>query len=283
MQLTLTLGKRLWLLGCLVLVALLIMSFISGFAVGHFGPDTRVVRIITVVQDVVVFILPAVATAMLVTRRPATLLAVDRRPSWPFTALAVVTLIVAIPAMNAVIALNEAMPLPDGVADSLLAMERQADAMINILMGPDTVPNLIMAILIIGIFAGLSEELLFRGAFQRLLSTGGISTHAAIWIAAAVFSLVHMEILGFIPRMLLGAFFGYTLVWGRSLWTPVILHIVNNSLYILTSRASVEVLTSYSWPWLLVSIILTAACLIALWKASLRLAKSHFNNIKARV
>ncbi len=277
---TLTLGKRLWLLGCLVFVALVLVSFISGFVTGRLGFDTRVVRILTIVQDIVVFILPAVATAMLVTRRPATLLAVDRRPSWPFTAIAVVTLVVAIPAMNAVIALNEAMPLPDGIADSLLAMERQADAMIQVLMGPDTVANLIMGILIVGVFAGLSEEILFRGAFQRLLSTGGPSHHAAIWIAAAVFSLVHMEILGFLPRMLLGAFFGYTLVWGRSLWTPVILHIVNNSLYIITSRAGDGILSLgsdvsslSSWSWLLASILLTAICLIALRKASLRLAR----------
>ena len=278
MQLSLTLGRRLWLLGCTVVVAFVFVSVISGFVGARFGLASATARILTVVQDVVVFILPAVATAMLVTRRPATLLAIDTKPRAGFTLLAVATLIVAVPAMNAVIALNEALPLPDSMADSLLAMEAQADAMIAMLVGPHTVPNLIVGILIVGVFAGLSEEILFRGAFQRLLSTGGLSVHAAIWTAAAVFSLVHMEILGFLPRMLLGAYFGYTLVWGRSLWTPVILHAVNNSLYVAASWAGLTAIdtlgsdftTPSSWLWLAASLILTAIGLRTL----LRMSKS---------
>lgn len=276
MQLSLTLGRRLWLLGCIVMVAFVFVSIISGLVGARLGLTSATARILTVVQDVVVFILPAVATAMLVTRRPATLLAIDRKPRLGFTLLAIATLIVAVPAMNAVIALNEAMPLPDAMADSLLAMEAQADAMIAMLVGPHTVANLIVGILIVGVFAGLSEEILFRGAFQRLLSTGGLSAHAAIWTAAAVFSLVHMEILGFLPRMLLGAYFGYALVWGRSLWTPVILHAVNNSLYVAASwagLASIDTLgadpaTPSSWLWLAASVILTALGLLTLRRMS---------------
>ena len=178
--------------------------------------------------------------------------------------------------MNAVIALNEAMPLPDAMADSLLAMEAQADAMIAMLVGPHTVPNLIVGILIVGVFAGLSEEILFRGAFQRLLSTGVLSAHAAILTAAPVFSLVHMYILGLLPRMLLGAYFGYALVWGRSLWTPVILHAVNNSLYVAASWAGLTAIDSLgtdyttpaSWLWLAASLILTALGLRTLRRMS---------------
>ncbi len=107
MQLSLTLGRRLWLLGCIVMVAFVFVSIISGLVGARVGLTSATARILTVVQDVVVFILPAVATAMLVTRRPATLLAIDRKPRLGFTLLAIATLIVAVPAMNAVIALNE--------------------------------------------------------------------------------------------------------------------------------------------------------------------------------
>ena len=172
--------------------------------------------------------------------------------------------------MNAVIALNEAMPLPDAMADSLLAMEAQADAMIAMLVGPHTVPNLIVGILIVGVFAGLSEEILFRGAFQRLLSTGGLSAHAAIWTAAAVFSLVHMEILGFLPRMLLGAYFGYALVWGRSLWTPVILHAVNNSLYVAASWAGLASIDTLGADFAAPSSLLILAASVILTALGLR-------------
>ena len=270
MQLSLTLGRRLWLLGCIVMVAFVFVSIISGLVGARVGLTSATARILTVVQDVVVFILPAVATAMLVTRRPATLLAIDRKPRLGFTLLAIATLIVAVPAMNAVIALNEAMPLPDAMADSLLAMEAQADAMIAMLVGPHTVPNLIVGILIVGVFAGLSEEILFRGAFQRLLSTGGLSAHAAIWTASAVFSLVHMEILGFLPRMLLGAYFGYALVWGRSLWTPVILHAVNNSLYVAASWAGLASIDTLGADFAAPSSLLILAASVILTALGLR-------------
>lgn len=57
--------------------------------------------------------------------------------------------------------------------------------------------------------------------------------HAAIWIAAAVFSAIHMQFFGFFPRLLLGALFGYVFYWSGSLWTSVALHATNNIIYVL--------------------------------------------------
>ncbi len=70
----------------------------------------------------------------------------------------------------------------------------------------------------------------FRGALQRIMATGGVSAHAAIWIAAFVFSAFHMQFFGFLPRLLIGAFFGYLLWWSGSLWLPVCAHALNNTM-----------------------------------------------------
>ncbi|MCC8112555.1 MAG: CPBP family intramembrane metalloprotease [Bacteroidales bacterium] len=233
MTLLLDLKKRLLFLLFAFLIGYFIVSLASAFIVGRFGADsTPAMRIVAVLQDIILFILPALATALIVTRQPAELLEIDRRPPALPTLLAICVLIVAIPAMNAVIWLNQSLPLPDSLAHTLRQMEEHSEALVATLQGPHNVPNLIVSILVVGVFAGLSEELLFRGAFQRLLSTGGVNVHAAIWIVAIVFSLMHMQFYGFVPRMLLGAFFGYTLLWTRSLWVPIILHAFNNSLYV---------------------------------------------------
>ncbi len=221
------------LLICFFVCGYLLVSILATVLIMIFGQATPAMRILTVLQDILVFIVPAIGTAMFVTRRPDKLLAVDRRPPLIPTILGIATLLFSIPAMNLVIHYNEIFPLPSEVAQTFRAMEDSAAEMIKAVVGPHTIPNLIMTILIVGVMAGLSEEILFRGCLQRLLSTGGLRPHAAIWIAAIIFSAMHLQFYGFVPRMLLGAFFGYLLWWTGSLWVPVILHILNNSLYLI--------------------------------------------------
>lgn len=55
------------------------------------------------------------------------------------------------------------------------------------------------------------------------------NSHGAIWITAALFSALHLQFFGFIPRMLLGALFGYLLEWSGTLWLPIIAHFINNA------------------------------------------------------
>lgn len=234
LKLALTLKKRLMLFVCIAVICFFIVSIISFVISLKWGNSMPAVRILTILQDLILFIMPAIVTALLVTRQPASLLAIDRPVRWVPLMVAIATMLVSIPAMNYVIVLNQKLPLPDELAATLTQLEEQAQTVVTLLMGPHTVPNLIMSILIIGILAGFSEELLFRGGLQRLLTTGGINPHTAIWTTAIIFSIIHFQFYGFVPRMLLGAFFGYALYWTRTLWIPIILHITNNTLYLIS-------------------------------------------------
>lgn len=231
----LDLKRRLLFLLFVFVIGYFVFSVISGLVMGKFGVEsTLAMRILSMFQDIFLFIIPAVVTAVFVTRQPATLLAIDRKPPLRITLLGIGVLIAAIPAMNVVIWANEQLPLPADWVETFRAMEERAATMVQSLMGSHTPANLIVSILIVGVFAGFSEELIFRGAFQRLMTTGGVKVHAAIWIAAFVFSLMHFQPFGFVPRMLLGAFFGYSLYWSGSLWTAIILHSTNNILFLLS-------------------------------------------------
>lgn len=233
--LSLTLKKRLLLLLLLFVAAYLMVSVIGALVIMMAGTEsTPAMRILTVVQDVVMFIFPAVATAMMVTRTPATLLALDSKPNGVFLFVAAVSMIASIPAMNLIVDLNEMIPIPEKLEAVFRPLEDNARHMIEVLEGAHTFPNLMMSVLIVAVMAGLSEELLFRGAFQRLMVTGGVGGHTAVWVAAIVFSMLHLQFYGLVPRVLLGAFLGYALLWGRSLWVPVILHALNNTIYIVS-------------------------------------------------
>ena len=274
----LTLRQRFILFICIALVGFFISGVISSLIIAKFGmQSTAAMRIAAVMQSLFQLIVPAIATAMIVTRRPATFLAIDRRIDLRLLLLAAAALITATPMMNRLIALNEAVTLPDSLAwleQSLKQMEEQAAATIAVMQGGTSVGDLVMNILIIGVLAGLGEELFFRGTFLRLMTTGRINPHIAVWTVAVVFSAVHLQFYGFVPRTLLGAYFGYLVVWTRCLWIPVIIHALNNIIYVssewIAARQGLgeSAINSYDGNLLVnaASVIITTALLIVIYR-----------------
>lgn len=276
----LTLRQRFILFICIALVGFFISGVISSLIIAKFGmQSTAAMRIAAVMQSLFQLIVPAIATAMIVTRRPATFLAIDRRIDLRLLLLAAAALITATPMMNRLIALNEAVTLPDSLAwleQSLKQMEEQAAATIAVMQGGTSVGDLVMNILIIGVLAGLGEELFFRGTFLRLMTTGRINPHVAVWTVAIVFSAVHLQFYGFVPRTLLGAYFGYLVVWTRCLWIPVIIHALNNIIYVSSEWVAARqglgesAINSYDGNLLVnaASVIITAALLVIIYRLS---------------
>lgn len=287
----LTLRQRFILFICIALVGFFISGVISSLIIAKFGmQSTAAMRIAAVMQSLFQLIVPAIATAMIVTRRPATFLAIDRRIDLRLLLLAAAALITATPMMNRLIALNEAVTLPDSLAwleQSLKQMEEQAAATIAVMQGGTSVGDLVMNILIIGVLAGLGEELFFRGTFLRLMTTGRINPHIAVWTVAVVFSAVHLQFYGFVPRTLLGAYFGYLVVWTRCLWIPVIIHALNNIIYIssewIAARQGLDesAINSYDGNLLVnaASVIITAALLVIIYRLRPKEEKTTGNAI----
>jgi hypothetical protein len=87
-------------------------------------------------------------------------------------------------------------------------------------------------IFLIALIPAFGEELFFRGAVQGIIQEK-MNVKFAIWITAIVFSAIHMQFYGFLPRMLLGAFFGYLLFWSENLWLPIAAHFTNNAVAIV--------------------------------------------------
>ncbi len=236
-QSRLSFGQRIGLFFCFWIFFTIIGSLIIGFITLKWGSDsTPVLRIATVLQDLIIFIIPSIATAFLLTRLPATFLSVDKFSSAKRYLLTIATLIVSIPAMNWIIDINANLSLPDSLQSIELWMkerENLAAQQIGLILGGTQVSDLTMSILIVGILTGFSEELFFRGTLQKILLSKPMNAHFAIWITAFVFSAMHLQFYGFVPRMLLGAFFGYLVWWTGSLWLPIVAHSINNIITII--------------------------------------------------
>ena len=92
----------------------------------------------------------------------------------------------------------------------------------------ESIGGLLGGLFVIAVLPAVGEELVFRGIVQRRLYTLVSNPHVAIWLAAFIFSAIHLQFFGFFPRLLLGALFGYIYYWSGNLWYAIFAHFVNN-------------------------------------------------------
>ncbi|MGB0404528.1 MAG: lysostaphin resistance A-like protein [Salibacteraceae bacterium] len=166
-----------------------------------------------------------------------------------FDLLVITTLLAfaAIPVIAWMAELNSQMIFPESLSwleEIIRSAEDNAMVLTEALLNVTTYPELAINVVVIAVLPALGEEFLFRGALQQTLIKSGKNRHAAIWITAIIFSAIHFQFYGFLPRMVLGALFGYLMVWGGSIWYSVWAHFINNatSVYImfLINRKEVE-------------------------------------------
>ena len=133
----------------------------------------------------------------------------------------------------------------------------------------DSFIKIIVGLIVIAVVAGIGEELIFRGLIQRKFYKGLNNPHLAICGAAIIFSAIHMQFYGFLPRMMLGALFGYLYLWTGNLWVPIAAHIFNNGFAVVMFYLShigvigvdIEELETFPIPAVIASLFLSAALL----------------------
>ncbi len=138
----------------------------------------------------------------------------------------------AVPLINYLAALNSHLSLPSfmsSIEQWMKDSEQKADALTNAFMEHQTISGLILNLFMIGLLAAFCEELFFRATLQKIMIQWTRNVHAGIWITGALFSFLHFEFYGFLPRMLMGVYLGYLFLWSESLWVSVFAHFLNNA------------------------------------------------------
>lgn len=113
------------------------------------------------------------------------------------------------------------------------AQEDSLARLTEYLVKTETNTELILAFVVVAILPAIGEEFLFRGVLQNIFKGLMNNNHIAIWLSAIIFSAIHMQFFGFLPRVILGALFGYIYVISGNLWYPIAAHFVNNGFTIL--------------------------------------------------
>ncbi|WP_443945224.1 lysostaphin resistance A-like protein [Pedobacter sp. AW1-32] len=140
-------------------------------------------------------------------------------------------LFASLPFMEWVTLLNQKMSLPSALSGIEAWMKQLEESAAQATIKLITVRNnfdFVVNLVVIALLPAIGEELLFRGGVQRTLHRMYGNPHASIWLSAIIFSAIHMQFYGFIPRMLLGAGFGYLYYYSGSLWYAMFGHFLNN-------------------------------------------------------
>ena len=222
-----------------ILVWLGIMAVLTVIAMGLWmvcggNQTTASLKWLQFVQTVATFLLPPIICAWMWDEghHPFNRLKLNKTVDAKLLGLAVLVMICAVPAINLLADLNNRIELPeslDSIEQKMRAMEEAAAALTEQFLKADNFGILLINLGLMALLPAFAEELSFRGTLQQILG----NKHLAIWLTAIVFSAIHMQFYGFIPRMLMGAMFGYIFVWTGSLWVPIVMHFTNNSLAVI--------------------------------------------------
>ena len=178
------------------------------------------------------FLLPAVITAWLCNTQPKTYLSIQAFPDIRILAVVCLSTLLLSPTVSLTGYFNSQMHLPESMAaieEWMKSTEEVAEALVKKMMAGKGVVNFIINLFVIAVVAGVTEEFLFRGAFLHIIRQKIKNHHVAIWIVAILFSAIHLQFYGFVPRMLLGAFLGYLVYWTNNIWVPVFAHFFHNA------------------------------------------------------
>ena len=229
------------------------------------------------------FVFPSFLFAYFIGKKPASYLLIDKKPDLILLVLAGCLMVLSMPLTSWMQEMNQLMKLPaalQGLEDWMKTQEKDTEMITRAFLKSSTWSSFSVNFLMVAILPALGEELLFRSLLIRLFREWTRNIHWAVFISAVIFSAMHMQFYGFIPRLVLGLFLGYLFVWTGNLWIAVGAHLVNNGMAVIAAflyerkliSVGLDDLGASPKTWeILVSTFLTALILLIVFQRQQRL------------
>ncbi len=224
-------------------------------------------KILLVAQQIGLFLAPAILLAIVEGKKPSNFYGL-KAPKAELLILVTVLSICWMPIMGLSNELNQKMVFPGflkGLESWMRAMEDNGAKATEAILQMKSISMLLVNLFVVAVVPAICEEFIFRGALQRVIFRLKSNPHIAIWLSAFIFSAIHFQFFGFLPRLLLGAAFGYIYFWTGSIWYAVFAHFLNNgyavvvAFYLQANNKSISSANEITLPWYgyIISAILT--------------------------
>lgn len=186
-------------------------------------------RVMQVVSVLIMFFIPAVATARLMSRHPFDYLGFRKGFNGKQLLLSIAIILVCLPLVGALGELNKAIPVGKTLTAFFQKMEDNYNSQVEALATMRSPAEYIFSVIVMALFPALFEETLFRGGLQQILIAWFKKPLLAITITSIIFSAVHFSYYGFLPRAALGMALGLMFYYSKSIWLNVTAHFINNA------------------------------------------------------
>lgn len=257
-------------LGCIVLgtfiqLAYLYILGVDATTIFVDDGDSRHLKAVLFITQLFTFLIPALLFGWMTFKyRMWSFFGLKEPISGRWILYSVVMLLFLLPVIQFTYEFNQSLPLPDWMTD----LEDNATRVLEAIVRMDNPWDLIVNILLIALLPALGEELIFRGILQQLGYRIFRREEVSVWVIAIIFSIIHFQFEGFIPRLILGLYLGYLFLWTRNILIPVAAHFANNGLMIILSYFRPELISDLDetpvpeLPWY--GVVLSALCIIPL-------------------
>ena len=212
------------------LIALLVCSFVGAAVTRFLMGDISQMKIGQGISSAMIFIAPPMILYAFTRHQPMRELGFRKPNSAWLLLIGVVLMFVSLPLTNLLTSWNEKMNFGaafESLEALLQQLEETAGDLTERMLQVDSFGGLLFNLLVIALIPAIGEELTFRGVLQQAL-TRRCNVHVAVFLSAFIFSFIHFQFYGFLPRMFLGLLLGYLFYYSGSLWTSILMHFVNN-------------------------------------------------------
>lgn len=189
-------------------------------------------------QTIGLFLIPPIILGYLFSDNLFDYLRLNKRTSFISLLLALMIVYTSMPLIEWMLDMNSKLVLPHQLKSLetwMKSAEDEAAVITKAFLNVTTTRGLFLNAFMIALLPAIGEEFLFRGLFVRFFKDWTKSTHTAVWLSAIIFSLIHFQFYGFVPRMMLGVLLGYLFVWSGTIWVPVFAHFINNGTAVISS------------------------------------------------
>lgn len=221
------------LLAAMPLYGKTLVELIELFSSGDFNGEINLLSFFQITYSIGLFLIPAIVAGFLFNGKSLEYLSGKVKPLGITLFLSVIVILGSVPVINFLGEFNMNISLPEklsGLEERIRETESQAESLMNLFLSDTSVSRFIINLIMIAVVPAIGEEFFFRGLLQKIFIEWFRNRHVGIIIAAILFSFMHLQFLGFIPRILLGTLFGYMLIWTGSIWVPVLAHFINNAI-----------------------------------------------------
>lgn len=268
-----------FILGLIVAIPIFHIGFsdLSSMMSDYNNPDNiRFLKYLQTLQSIELFILPAFIVGYLYHKSSFQYLGFNKINSVNTVVLTLFIFLISIPIISYLGVLNSYMQLPESLSGLELWMkekEESAKLITEAFLKMETVGSLFFNLFMIALLPAIGEELIFRGIFQKIIAEWTKNIHIGILLAAFLFSAMHFQFYGFLPRFILGALLGYLFYWSKSIWIPILGHFINNAVAIISYyfygdkvTESVESFGNEALPFLTITLLVVISLLVSFYR-----------------